>query len=190
MGNFQRFRGLIFEDGCSRTAPNTLPVGSASYCIQLKTSEMGCESHTMEAMVRGYHVYKEIWCAAYGEELSCMREVENYCNPFAVAVVKSGVIVGHVPRKILSVCWMFLGRGGTISCKVTGSRRYSEDLPQGELEVPCVLILRGAHSNINKSKALLKCALLSNDCAVKDKESPKKKPKHPRRSLNLHYFLS
>ena len=45
----------------------------------------------IEAMVRGYHVYKE---AAVGKELSCIREVENYHDPFAVAVVRSGVIVG------------------------------------------------------------------------------------------------
>ena len=31
----------------------------------------------IEAMVRGYHVYKEVWCAAVGEELSCVREVEQ-----------------------------------------------------------------------------------------------------------------
>ena len=28
-------------------------------------------------------VIKEVWCAAVGEELSCMREVENYHDPFA-----------------------------------------------------------------------------------------------------------
>ena len=56
---------------------------------------MARESHMIEAMVRGYHVYKEIWCAAVGKELSCMREVENYRDPFAVAVVRSGVIVGQ-----------------------------------------------------------------------------------------------
>ena len=32
--------------------------------------EMARKSHMVEAMVRGYHVYKEIWCAAVGEELS------------------------------------------------------------------------------------------------------------------------
>ena len=37
---------------------------------------MARESHVIEAMVRGYHVYKEVWCAAVGEELSCVREVE------------------------------------------------------------------------------------------------------------------
>ena len=39
----------------------------------------------IKAMVRGYYMYKEIWCAAVGEELSCMREVKNYRDAFAVA---------------------------------------------------------------------------------------------------------
>ena len=60
----------------------------------------------IKTVVCGYHVYKEIWCAAVGEELSYIREVENYHDLFAVAVVRQGVIVGHVPRKILSVCSM------------------------------------------------------------------------------------
>ena len=47
--------------------------------------EMAHESITFKAMVCGYHVYKEIWCAAIGE-LSCMREVENYRDPFVLAV--------------------------------------------------------------------------------------------------------
>ena len=79
------------------------------------------ESYTIEAMVRGYHMYKEVWCADFGEELACVREV-NYRDPFAVAVMRSGGVVGHVPRKISSVCSMLLRRGGTISCKVTSSR--------------------------------------------------------------------
>ena len=31
----------------------------------------------IETMVRGYRVYKEVWCAAVGEELSCMREMRT-----------------------------------------------------------------------------------------------------------------
>ena len=49
---------------------------------------MADESHMIETMVCGYHVYKEIQCAAVGEELSCIREVENYHDPFTVAVVR------------------------------------------------------------------------------------------------------
>ena len=98
-GNLQRFCGLIFADGRSRTAPPTIPgwlhllPHAHAGSNRLIEGKMAHESHVIEAMIRGYHVYKEIWCAAVGEELSCIRE-ENYHDPFTVAVVRSGVIVG------------------------------------------------------------------------------------------------
>ena len=60
----------------------------------------------------------------------------NSVDLFAVAVMKSVQPVGHIPKK---VCSIFIRRGGTISCQVTGSRQYSQDLPQGGLEVPCLI---------------------------------------------------
>ena len=42
-----------------------------------------------------------------------------------------------------------------IDCVVIGSRRYSADLPQGGLEVPCKLIFNGKHEEIKKLKHLL-----------------------------------
>lgn len=57
---------------------------------------------------------------------------------------------------------MFLKRGGSIDCRVTGSRHFSEDLPQVGLEIPCVLMLRGAHRDIEKVKMLLTRAFLSS----------------------------
>ena len=53
----------------------------------------------VEAMVRGYHQYKEIWNASIGEGLECQRETGNLHDVFAVAVLKSGIVVGHVPKK-------------------------------------------------------------------------------------------
>ena len=38
----------------------------------------------------------------------CQRENGNPADPFAVAVVKNGVTVGHIPWKISSVCSLFL----------------------------------------------------------------------------------
>ena len=35
------------------------------------------------------------------------------------------------------VCSLFLRRGGTIHCRISGGRRYLSNLPQGRLEVPC-----------------------------------------------------
>ena len=57
----------------------------------------------IKAMVRDCRVYKEVWCAAVGEELSCMREVENYRDLFAVAVVRLGVIISHIPSLAVSL---------------------------------------------------------------------------------------
>ena len=41
---------------------------------RLIKAEMACESHMIEAMVRGSCVYKEIWCAPVGEELYSVTE--------------------------------------------------------------------------------------------------------------------
>ena len=89
--------------------------------------------------VRGYHVYKEVWAAAVGEELVCEREPDNASDRYAVAVKREGTIVGHLPRKITRVCSLFLRLGSSITCTVISHRRYSSDLPQGGLEVPCML---------------------------------------------------
>ena len=101
-------------------------------------------------MVRGYHVYKDIWDAVVGDELQCIRETSNRHDPFAVAVVKNMIVVGHVPRKLSAMCSLFLRRNGCIMCRVTGSRRYSGDLPQGGLEIPCMLVFTGESAQIEK----------------------------------------
>ncbi len=54
------------------------------------------DSFSVEAMVRGYHAYKDIWTAVVGEELPCQRQRANPRDPFAVAVLKDEAIVGHV----------------------------------------------------------------------------------------------
>ena len=77
------------------------------------------------------------------EELSCVTEV-NYRDPFALAVVRSGV-VGHIPRKISSMCSMFETKnyqGGTISCRITGSCRQSLKQPRYQGMLFEVYILR------------------------------------------------
>ena len=65
-------------------------------------------SFSVEAMVRGYHVYKDAWAAVVGEEFPCKREDGNRFDPFAVAVVRADAIIGHLPRKISCVCALYL----------------------------------------------------------------------------------
>ena len=78
-------------------------------------------SFTIDAMVRGYHEYQSVWQAALGEKLKCVREVGNRSDVFAVAVVKAGETVGHLPRKISSIYSILLRNGGELVCEVTGS---------------------------------------------------------------------
>ena len=83
----------------------------------------------------------------YGE-----REPSNVNDRYAVAVKRDGVIVGHLPQKIPQVCSLFLLRGESINCTVVGRRRYSADLVQGGLDIPCNLLFRGMQKEINKLK--------------------------------------
>ena len=103
----------------------------------------------------------------------CHREEDNAHDPYAVAVIKSATVVGHLPRKISTLCSLFIRRGGTICCQITGRRRYSADLPQGGLEVPCKLKFAGSVKELDKLQGLLdsfcgKDAKLQDDIDVKD----------------------
>lgn len=99
------------------------------------------EEFVVNSCVRGYHIYKDSWNASIGQFLQCCPENGNVHDPYCVAVVllSSGQTVGHVPRStcISAACNSFLRRNGSILCQVTGPKRYSADLAQGGLEVPC-----------------------------------------------------
>ena len=97
------------------------------------------EACERNSCVRSYHIYKDIWDAVIGEELLCERKPNNRRDQYAVAIKKDRIIIGHLPCKISRPCSLFLRRGNEITCRVIGHRRYSVDLPQGGLEVPCIL---------------------------------------------------
>ena len=78
---------------------------------------------TIETMVRGYHVYKDVWNADLGEQLSCQREPTNTRYLFAVAFVRSLVTIGHNYTKGRYLQYaLFLLWDGTITCQVSYSR--------------------------------------------------------------------
>ena len=88
-----------------------------------------------DTCVHVFHVYKDVWRPVIGEELRCQREEDNPRDPYAVAVTKShtGVVgvegIGHVPCYLSTVYSLFIRRSGAVYCTVTGTRRYSRDLP-------------------------------------------------------------
>ena len=109
-----------------------------------------------ESCIRGHHIYYPVWTSYVGEQLVCVREPLNSVDRFAVAVKKDDSVVGHLPKKISKICSLFLRRRGSIRCRVTGSRRYSADLIQGGMEIPCVLLFSGSTKEIKKVKKLFK----------------------------------
>lgn len=132
------------------------------------------EQSAFTSCVRGYHVYKTIWNPSVGDDFNCEREEGNTEDPYAVAVMYSGGIVGHVPRVISAACSLFLERSGTINCRIIGSRRYSIDLPQGGLELPCQYTFQGDEILMKKLKKLV-IAKTSPRNKVESTSPPKKK---------------
>ena len=56
----------------------------------------GRVSFSVEAVVRGYRAYKDIWAAVYGEELPCEREAGNRVDAFAVAVIMDNILLTYI----------------------------------------------------------------------------------------------
>ena len=96
-------------------------------------------------------MYKDIWTPTTGKILEVQREVDNEHDRRAVSLLKSGTIVGHVPREFARVFWFFLGRGGKISCEVTGRPKHGKGL-----EIPCVYTITGQEKVIVKTKEMLR----------------------------------
>ena len=100
---------------------------------------------SVEAMIRGYHEYMRI-CESPSpiDHLLCQQEIGNPHDAHAIAV-KGNIAefngttrVGHIPKKISAICSIFIRRGGAINCVVNGAHRFSADLPQSGLEIPCI----------------------------------------------------
>jgi len=96
-----------------------------------------------------------MWHIFIGEVLLCQHEPHNFHDPFTVAVMKAGNIVGHIPRTISATCHVFLKHSGcTISCTITGSRRHSRNLSQEGLEISCTIKVEERNS-VEKIQALI-----------------------------------
>ena len=107
------------------------------------------EDYTVESVVRGHHIYKSVWTPVIGETLTLQREDGNLEDEYAVAIMKTGTVVGHVPRE-LSRIFFFLQHSGTIQCIITGHRKRGLGL-----EVPCSYKLFGKPKYIKKLVKLL-----------------------------------
>ena len=111
-----------------------------------------CDQFEYSSVIRGHRVYKDIFMPTIGKTLQCQREPNNDYDNFAVAIIENNTIVGHVPQTISVPCDLFLKKGGTISCVITGPSQYSRDLEKGGLHVPCKLVFSGPVNKDFKQK--------------------------------------
>jgi len=133
---------------------------------------------SVDSKIQGYHVYQTVWPNPFiSEEFNCIREPGSSHDPHAMAVIKiiSGdlTVVGPIPFEISSICSIFIRRGGSIVSNVTGSRRYSSDLEQVGLEIPCKLMFSaGTKEEANKARncleATLSTAVATNTVSIRD----------------------
>ena len=100
---------------------------------------------TLESYIRGHHVYHTVWTPIINKSYPSR---ESYYDRFAVAVLKGGEVVGHVPRTLSKTNSFFLRYDDNmVFCEVTG-----EQVNQLGVEVPCVYKFYGCRSLITKQR--------------------------------------
>ena len=109
---------------------------------------------SFSSVVRGFHVYQEVWTPVLNAEYSTSQEHGNIEDQYAVAVINNDQVVGHVPRELSQTFWYFIEREGEIICKVTGRKQRSA-LLQGGMEIPCIYTLRGKKKLVKKLRSVL-----------------------------------
>ncbi len=90
----------------------------------------------LQSYIRVQHVYKDVWTPVVGEVLLLKREPDNVRDNCAVAVLKEGQVVGHIPYNISAIVSHFLSRDyNKAFVEVTGDR-VNRGGGYG-VEVPC-----------------------------------------------------
>ena len=85
------------------------------------------------------------WIAEIGSILTSKSEKRQGAfveGKDAIAIISNNQTVGHVPKFLSKLTFFFLKQEATLTVKVTGERRYSFDLPQGDMEIPVEFIYK------------------------------------------------
>ena len=87
-----------------------------------------CYKTEVTSIIRGHHVYKEVWDATIGEMLEAAsddREEAKEYDKYAVGLYKRDLLVGHIPIEISSLCFHFINQdpGNKIKALITRKRQ-------------------------------------------------------------------
>ena len=109
----------------------------------------------ISSYVRGYHAYQEKWHPVQGHVLLLAREPTNATDKLAVAIIKNGDVVGHVPYNLAPTLSHFLNRDfNNAVAEVTGDC-VNRGAGYG-LEVPCIYRLYGSKAYLDKVREVLR----------------------------------
>ena len=82
-----------------------------------------------------------------------------------------------------AMCSLFLRKGGSITCTITGPRKFSADLVQGRMEVPIYLLLGdGDVANVEK---LLQISKPSKFICIEHESESEHQLKHVKGDVDL-----
>ena len=102
-----------------------------------------------ESVIRGHHIYKNLWTSNLGESLPCYKDDRAEAKEFdehAVGVYKNEkTLVGHVPIELSFLMNMFLkaNKDNGIIAEVNGGRKR-----ENGFVVPCLYKCRSKNKKI------------------------------------------
>ena len=76
---------------------------------------LGMGTHVFDSCIRGHDALKDPWMPVINEELVCAQVSGNPHDPYAVAIKKGSLVVGHMPRKFqpfVHCSYSFIGKDG------------------------------------------------------------------------------
>ena len=87
-----------------------------------------CYKTEATSIIRGHHVYQEVWDATIGEMLEAAtndREETKEYDKYVFGLYKKDILVGHIPIEISSLCFHFIHQdpGNKIKALTTGKRQ-------------------------------------------------------------------
>ncbi len=114
------------------------------------------DAFQFSSWITGYYNYRHRWTPYIDEVLNCEHEEDNNYDEYAIAVMKDGMIVGHVPKTISKQFYNLLKSGGFVKTKVIGNPANTKKL---RIRIPCMYIVSGQESYIQDIKNNFVCIL-------------------------------
>ena len=123
-------------------------------------SDLSSVDIEIPSWIWGYHAYKDYWQIKIGEVLNLKHEPRNKQDKNAIAVVKDGIVVGHIPKGLAStkqgvglIKHFLMKTGSEAEVKVVG-KAVNRGGGYG-MEVPCIYKFQGHKIYVDLLKTLL-----------------------------------